>query len=175
MNKEIDEIYAPLLSFVKKRINNREDAEDITQEVFYKFSKAAFDEKSNFKSLLYRIAKNSIIDYYRKKKIYTEEITDFKFSEDEKSPRITNDICTCIFKFIDKLPKEYQDVIEMSEIQDFSQKDIAENLEMNYTTVRSKIQRGRKKLQNLISDCCDIIQNEKGRIVDHKCSNKNCD
>ncbi|WP_196892887.1 sigma-70 family RNA polymerase sigma factor [Aureivirga marina] len=174
MNKEIEEIYAPLLLFVKKRINNKEDAEDITQEVFYKFSKAAIAEKSNFKNLLFKIAKNTIIDYYRKKKIYNEEIIESTFVINEKFEDSKNEICSCIFKFIDKLPKEYQNIIEMSEIQDISQKEIAENLDINYTTVRSKIQRGRKKLQNLISDCCNVIQNQKGRIVNHKCSGKNC-
>ena len=56
------------------------------------------------------------------------------------------EICACIFKFIDKLPKDEQILLELSEVEKISQKEIALKLNSNYTTIRSKIQRSRKGL-----------------------------
>ena len=59
-----------LLGFIKKRVSDNEDAEDILQDVFYQFieSFSALEPIEKISSWLYRVAKNKIIDKYRKKK-----------------------------------------------------------------------------------------------------------
>ena len=53
-------------------------------------------------------------------------------------------------------------------------KDIAAQLNMNYVTVRSKIQRGRRKLKDIFTDCCVITQGGKGSILSYE-ERKCCD
>ena len=58
-----------LLNFIKKAVNKTEDAEDLTQDVFLQLTKA-FNEAQSIESVtswIYRVAKNKIIDKYRKK------------------------------------------------------------------------------------------------------------
>lgn len=173
MEKKIEQLYKSLYYYIKKRINNQLDAEDLTQEVFYKLYNSKSDKVENIKSWVYSIARNSIIDYYRKKKRYTEEVEDVFIQEEISKEDAVNELSNCIAPFIDQLPKDYISIMKLSEIENLSQKEIAKKFDMNYTTVRSKVQRGRIKLKELISDCCTVIQGGKGGIVDFK-KNENC-
>ena len=53
----------------------------------------------------------------------------------------------------------------LSELKNVPQKEIAAQLNMNYVTVRSKVQRGRKKLKQLFEGCCTVLQGGKGSIM----------
>ena len=171
MEKEIEQLYKPLYYYIQKRINNQLDAEDLTQEVFYKLYNSKSDKVENVKSWVYSIAKNSIIDYYRKKKRFTEEVEDIFIQEELSNKDAVNELSNCIAPFINQLPTDYISIMKLSEIDNLSQKEIAEKFDMNYTTVRSKIQRGRVKLKELISNCCTVIQGGKGGIIDFKKKN----
>lgn len=171
MQKQIEQLYKPLFLYIKKRINNQLDAEDLTQEVFYKLSKSKNDKIGNIKSWVYTIAKNTITDYYRKKKHITEEVDNIAFKEEFIEKDIINELSNCIAPFVNQLPKNYRLIMTLSELEDISQKEIADRLDMNYTTVRSKVQRGRLKLKDLISDCCTIMQGGKGSILGYKKNN----
>ena len=74
MDKTVAQLYQPLFLYIKKRINNNEDAEDITQDVFLKLSRSDESKIVNTRNWVYSIAKNTITDYYRKKKILFDEI-----------------------------------------------------------------------------------------------------
>ena len=174
MEKQIEKLYKPLYHYIKKRINNSLDAEDLTQEVFLKLSKSDIKKVDNIKNWVYTIAKNSVIDYYRKKKIISEDIDNIVFLEEETDDSSINELSNCIKPFIEQLPEDYRNIIFLSEIEEISQKEIAKKLNINYTTVRSKVQRGRKKLKILFTDCCTVIQGGKGSILDYK-RNEACD
>lgn len=163
----IEQLYNPLFLFVRKRINHQEDAEDITQEVFFKLSKSRNDQVDNLKSWVYTIAKNTITDYYRRSKMGAEEMTDdLQVTEDIENAAV-QELSGCIRSYVALLPEEYRMLMTLSELQNVPQKEIAEQLGMNYVTVRSKIQRGRKKLKDMFTDCCTIVQGGKGSIVEY--------
>ncbi len=172
MNEQIKHLYNPLFLYIRKRISYLEDAEDLTQEVFYKLAKSDQEKIKNVKHWVYTIAKNTITDYYRKKKIYTEDITNQFVLEDDNSAMAERELSGCITHFINELPEEYRQIMRMSELENRSQKDIAEQLNMNYITVRSKIQRGRKKIKDVFTDCCTILQGGRGSIIGYQPTNR---
>lgn len=165
MEQQIKQLYKPLSQYIKKRINNQADAEDLTQEVFYKLSKSDNSKVHSLKSWVYTIAKNTITDYYRKKKVMTIELEEAAFFEEHKENEDILEMSKCIGQFINKLPENYRFIMTLSELKEMPQKEIAAQLNMNYVTVRSKIQRGRKKLKALFSNCCSVIQGGKGSIL----------
>lgn len=167
MQTQIEQLYNPLFLYVRKRINNKEDAEDLTQDVFYKLAKSSTDRVDNLQSWVYTIAKNTITDYYRKVKVHMEDVDERVIFEEESSRSAVEDLSDCITSYIELLPKEYRAIMILSELQNVPQKEIAEQLGMNYVTVRSKIQRGRRKLRDLFLDCCNIIQGGKGSIMEY--------
>lgn len=175
MQNQIIKLYNPLLGYIKKRVNNSEDAEDLTQEVFLKLSKTDIDSIKNVSNWVYTIAKNSITDYYRKKKVILEELNDHSIENDSDNGNAIKEMSSCIMTFIHQLPADYQDIKILSEIEGIPQKEIAQQLQLNYVTVRSKIQRGRKKMKALFKQCCSIDQGSKGSILGYEYLNKDAD
>ena len=169
MQGQITQLYNPLLGYVRNRVRNREDAEDLTQDVFLKLAKSNSEGVENLKSWVYTIAKNTITDYYRKRQLHTEEIAEDVYAQDEYiEANAVEELGSCVQSFVDQLPEEYKELLTLSELKDIPQKEIAEQLHMNYVTVRSKIQRGRKKLKELFEGCCTVLQGGKGSIVDYE-------
>ena len=168
MHTQIDNLYNPLHAFIKKRISNAQDAEDLTQDVFLKLAKSNESSLRSVKSWVYSIARNSIVDYYRKKKLDLVELEDQWFEINEELEDKAIQLSSCIIPFINKLPEEYKELMKLSELENLSQKEIAQQMDMNYTTLRSQIQRGRKKLKKLITDCCLVEQGRKGSIIHYQ-------
>ncbi len=178
MHSQITQLYNPLLGYVQKRVRHKEDAEDLTQDVFLKLSASNKEGVNNLKSWIYTVAKNTITDYYRKKRVFTESVADDYGVEEPEENEAAQELATCVRAYIDQLPEEYRELMILSELKDMPQKEIAKQLNMNYVTVRSKIQRGRKKLRGLFEDCCVILQGGKGSIMGYQernpCDSEGC-
>jgi RNA polymerase sigma-70 factor, ECF subfamily len=157
-----------LFNFIRKKVGSGELAEDIYQDILVKILNKPdqLNNRQSLKSWLFTIAKNQIIDHYRKQKSLTDIETlqiDFK---DQTGTNSYEDLEGCIHGFISQLPDDYRQIIILSEIEGKSQKELSEFLGINYITVRSKVQRGREKIRKLIYDACVIDQNISGGFVD---------
>ena len=159
-----------LLRFIRSRVSRFEDAEDILQDVFYQFARVN-DPVENAAAWLYRAARNRIIDNYRKKKDetlpepYDEEDDEDVFDEiseiiygEESTPEteaIRSLLLEEIQTAIDDLPKEQREVFEMTELLDFSVKEVAEKTHVPVNTVLSRkhyaVKFLRKRLEELYS------------------------
>ena len=179
MEAQIETLYQPLFLYVRKRIQNREDAEDLTQDVFYKLSKSDTEKIHNVKHWVYTIARNTITDYYRKKKMYTEEVGEDIVEMPAEDEDVATELSRCIAAYIAQLPEAYRNLITLSELEEVPQKEIAAQLNLNYATVRSKVQRGRQKLKEIFTDCCNFKQGGKGSILSYErrnpCPPSSCD
>lgn len=174
MQNQVAQLYNPLLAYIRNRVRNQEDAEDLTQDVFFKLAKSNSSDIDNLKSWVYTIAKNTITDYYRKKQLQTNSIEDDSFFDIKTPEDAGQELSKCVGAFVNQLPEEYRELLTLSELKDIPQKEIAQQLNLNYVTIRSKIQRGRKKLKDLLEGCCSVLQGGKGSIMDFE-SKKGCD
>ena len=162
-----------LLGFIKSKINNYRDAEDILQNVFIRVATGVNDlkRKEKLQSWIYAIARNAIIDYYRKgtnnKPLLLEEETANIFT-DEEYHDTTKGLDCCLIDFVNQLPEEYRDIIIDVEMKGLKQKDIAIKYNLAYPTIRSRVQRGREKLRQILLDCCHIKWDNRGNILDVK-------
>ena len=160
-----------LLSFIKSKVNNHQDAEDILQNVFVKVATGVndLDRKEKLQSWIYTIARNSIVDYYRsnsaKKGIAIEDDISESFSGDEYNDT-TKGLDCCLINFVDQLPEEYRNVILDVEMNGLKQKDLGEKYGLAYSSIRSRVQRGRYKLKQLLLGCCNIQWDTRGNILD---------
>ncbi|WBX76021.1 sigma factor-like helix-turn-helix DNA-binding protein [Tenacibaculum ovolyticum] len=90
---------------------------------------------------------------------------------------INSSACVCdLSEFVIKnyLPEEYSTPLYLSDIEQKKQQEIAEILNLSLTATKSRIQRARKKLKELITNCIDISYNKKGQISDFQLKN-NCE
>jgi RNA polymerase sigma-70 factor (ECF subfamily) len=63
------------------------------------------------------------------------------------------------------LPEEYKGIIEDAEIHGISQKELAEKYNMAYSSMRSRVQRGRERLKQLFYNCCHIKTDSHGNVL----------
>lgn len=160
-----------LLGFIKSKVNNHQDAEDILQNVFVKVATGVDDlnRREKLQSWIYTIARNSIVDYYRsnttKKSIAIEDDILESFSDDEYNDT-TKGLDCCLINFVDQLPEEYRNVILDVEMNGLKQKDLTEKYGLAYSSIRSRVQRGRDKLKQLLLECCNIQWDTRGNILD---------
>ena len=155
-----------LLGFIKSRVNETTLAEDILQEVFIKIHKGIDQIKSKEKvtSWVYQITRNTIIDFYRKKKIETSDLDLESSLPDEVEP-VFKDFSNCLRPFILQLPKADRDLMVATTYQNVSQKEYAASHDMAYSTVKSRVQRARTKLKNSFIDCCHVESDSYGNII----------
>ena len=138
-------------------VSNREDALDLTQEVFIKIYRNAksFKGDSKLSTWIYRITKNTCIDFLRKeKRITLEELPDFA-ADPAPSPFETVAALEDREKVraaIAKLPVNFRSVLLMREYADLSYEEIASAAEISVGTVKSRISRARAMLYKILSE-----------------------
>lgn len=160
-----------LLNFIKSKVHTTADAEDIYQEVLVTIINKieTLDNPESIKSWVFTIARNKIIDYFRQnqsKKFDTKDIESLNIALDEEHQNTYQRIEGCIAPLIEQLPVSYRKIIYASEIEGKSQKELSENLKINYVTLRSKIQRGRVKLKDILLENCRVQTDNSGGLAD---------
>jgi RNA polymerase sigma-70 factor (ECF subfamily) len=179
MNELLENIWREhhdqLLAFINKRVKNREESEDILQEVFIKIlSKiGTLKNSSKLKSWVFQMTRNAIIDYIRKKK-YQEMEAEIRDIEDESDQTAMNAATGWIGYYVDALPENYREAVTLYEIKGLSQKEVAEQLGISYVNARSRIQRGRQLLKKNLTDCCTFNVDVYGNIIDYHSKPRNC-
>lgn len=161
--------------FILNKTRNSADTDDILQEVFIKIIKniEKVNQAENLRYYLYGIVRNAINDYFRNRiqVIDNREIQE-KITEEETQSLNTTIAECCIKPFINKLPDNYRDALLITEFQDISQKDLAVKLNISYSGAKSRVQRGKEKLKELILNCCSYQSDKYGNLIDTE--DKNC-
>ena len=148
--------------FIYLKVNSPQDTEDLTSDAFLKFWKnldGKKDKIDNPRALLYKIANNSVIDFYRKKS-RTELITDPEDniitrikdkSNLNKEISLSEDVLQ-IKEALGNIKEEYRDIIMWHYLDDFSAKEISQITEKPEGTIRVSIHRALKSLKQAIND-----------------------
>jgi RNA polymerase sigma-70 factor (ECF subfamily) len=162
-----------LLNFIKVKIDNEHIAEDILQEVSIKLYENLNrkTEINNYKNWLFQVARNTIADYYRKHKKQTELAINLPVND------IDSGVCVCdLSGFVIKtyLPEKYSIPLYLSDIERKSQEEVSKKMNLSLTATKSRIQRGRKKLKEVINECIAISYNNNGQVSEFQLK-KNCE
>ena len=167
----------PLRGFIRKRVGNEHDAEDILQQVFLKIQTRlpSLRETEKLQGWLYRIARNAVIDYYRSRRP-NEPVPD-SLAIDHEPSRCALEIRLCITTLVDQLDAKYRDAIRLSEFDGLTQAEVAKRLGLSLSGAKSRVQRGREQLKQMLLACCRFKTDRYGNIVDCEddCACKHCD
>ena len=120
--------------------------------------------EASLKSWIYQIARNSITDYFRKGKFIETEISENFFSVDNE-PTKEDELMPCIKPFIQQLRPNYKQALEFTELENNSQKELAEKMNISYSGAKSTVQRARLQLRKVFEQCCKIEADKYGSIL----------
>jgi RNA polymerase sigma factor (sigma-70 family) len=178
LNELIVEYQPQLKLFIRKRVTNKEDAEDILQDVFYQLVKAVNDTMNPIEQVsawLYRVTRNTIINKGIKKQeealpVYYDEdadheimkeLSDILFSEKTASPSPETEylrslVWTELEKSLAELPPEQREIFELTELDGIPVKEISETTGVAVNTLLSRkhyaVLHLRKRLAGLYAD-----------------------
>jgi len=164
-----------LKSFIRKRVSNNEDAEDILQDVFYQLVKTVEYNLTPIEQVsawLYRVARNTIINKSKKKQeeelpissyddsdsILTE-FSEVLFNDDNPTPEteyLRSLVWLELERALSELPPEQREVFELTELDGLPVKEVAEIIHVPLNTLLSRkyyaVKHLRKRLKELYND-----------------------
>lgn len=136
---------------------NREDANEVVQDVFMKLwnHRSSLNEHLSIKAYLFTITKNTLIN--RQKKIAYEiaykkylEKQDLNSFLDPENEIFYSDIEQLAETAIDKLPIQQKEIFLLSKKEDLPSKEIADKLNLSLRTVENQIYRATKKIREVL-------------------------
>ncbi|MBK5290913.1 MAG: RNA polymerase sigma factor [Acidobacteriia bacterium] len=157
----VDRYQSKVFSIIYGILRNRNDAEDIAQQVFAKvyFSIRNFDFRSSLMTWMYKITVNECYDYLRKKKVRKLVYeSDFTEEEADRMGRTESPVDTrpavdthlaqrdLVAKLLTKVSAEDRQLLLLKEVEGHSVEELAAMLGMNENTIKVKLFRARQKL-----------------------------
>lgn len=143
--------------YLLKRTKDKNEAEDLTQEVLLKIHQSCCSDKEikNQKSWTFQIAHNSLIDYYTKQKP-TKDLEEITLEPDDSHQDEIQNLAEYTEALIQCLPEKYATPLKMADIDNIKQEEIAQHLGLGLSATKSRIQRARVKLKEQILDCFHV-------------------
>jgi RNA polymerase sigma-70 factor, ECF subfamily len=164
------DLHDQLLGFITRRVRTREDAEDILQEVMLRIHRSSgeLDRVERVSGWIYRIAQNAIVDYYRKparRELPTGSQLDAEerggsepasLADEPDTAELRGELARCMTPLIERLPASYRQALMLTELDDVTQAEAAARLGLSVSGMKTRVQRGRERLKDLLLDCCHV-------------------
>jgi RNA polymerase sigma-70 factor, ECF subfamily len=165
------ELRALLVPFISKRVA-LQDVEDVLQTVFVRIQRGLADLRDSDKLVAwtYQVARNVIIDHVRHAAIRQHDTLERVRSaaapvpDDEDSA--VSELAIILGHFIAMLPEPYRDALRLTELHGVTQAEAARRAGLSVPGMKSRVQRARTQLRELLEACCDIELDTRGSIID---------
>lgn len=184
-------MYDGLRAFIAKRVNDQEHVDDILQDVFVRVHRQmdTVNDPRRIVSWIYQVTRNAIIDHYRKPG-QQREVPAGLSSELEvlhEVPSISAkthhgdaaesraELAACLHPMIERLSQDYRDAITLVEIEGLTQQAAAKQIGLSLSGMKSRVQRGRKQLKQMLEDCCLIQLDRRRAVIDYAVRDTGCD
>jgi len=169
------EYRSSLKAFLHSKISNLSDVDDLLQEILLKTHNSldTLKEQSSIKSWVFQIANRAVIDFYRKNgRAKDLSAEDLWYGDQEHD--VKTELSNCVAPFIKVLPEDLAALMRVIEIEGKSQKAYAEELGISYSTLKSRVQKGRKELRKLFEECCHYRLDKFGNLIDFERKSADC-
>jgi len=162
---------AGLLRFIRKRVANEHDAEDVLQDVFVKIHQRIdqLQDAEKLPAWVFQIARRAVIDYYRARSSTPEqaEVPD-ELAERRAPEPVSAEVADCLTPMVERLPEPYRQAVVMTELEGRTQRELADSLGLSVSGAKSRVQRGREHLKTMLLDCCHFEFDRRGRVIDYE-------
>ena len=177
---EFDRIYAEhharILRYLTRMVG-AQDAEDLAQEVFIRAARSYddFRHEAKIETWLYRIATHVAVDRLRgtasrRETLLGQELDEVAADgretvsslEEKTLRRAANE---CIRNVIYGLPENYRTPLILSELEGFTNREIAEIMDVSLDTVKIRLHRAKEQLKQALLDACQFSRDERNELT----------
>jgi RNA polymerase sigma-70 factor (ECF subfamily) len=163
-----NKINSDLRKFIFSRVHNDEDTDDIMQELYIKIHDniGTLKDSVKIKSWIYKIAVNLVTDHFRLKEKERNKYAGKELYQPKESRKLMDIAIMDMIKFMNNLPDEYCEALCLTEIEGLSQKEYALKKGISYSAAKSRVQRARAMLRDLLMQCCHYSFDSYGTVID---------
>lgn len=153
-----------LKSFVFRYTRDRAVAEDIVQDVFLKVHSrlGQLKESEKLTGWIFQITRNTIADYFRSK---SKTIHTYDIDWENENKSLNDCVVTCLQDMMATLPGKYRDALELAELKNVSQLELAKALNISYSGAKSRVQRARQMLKDKMEAAYLIKFDAYGNVI----------
>ncbi|ABM11013.1 sigma-70 family RNA polymerase sigma factor [Mycolicibacterium vanbaalenii PYR-1] len=168
------EMLPQLRTFVRRRIADPDRADDLVAEILLRIHQniGSLDDRERLPNWVFRIARNAIIDEYRRAGRSREQLMASLQEEpaalDEDEPGVVRELSACLRPMLAGLPPDQKAALEMIDLDGMTQADAAQQAGVSLSGMKSRVQRGRRRLAELLSQCCTMTLDGRGVPMDYE-------
>ncbi len=165
-----DTFNSRLRLFIRKRVSDEQSADDILQEVFLKIHSHidTLKDEQKMQGWVYQIARNTIIDHYRSQAVLIDP-SDLPVSEVElPGDDVVSELLPALRLMINNLPSEYREALILTGYEGLTQRELATKLHISVSGAKSRVQRAREKLKQMLLQCCHFEFDRFGKVIDYQ-------
>ena len=158
-----------LRSYIRRRIPDPVEAEDVLQEVFLRVHThlPGLRQPDRLLPWLYSLARSAVVDHVRARRLVLELDEDLP-ADDVPVDDAGTQIARGLGHMVDELPAIYREAVRLSELEGLDHKVVARRLGLSLSGAKSRVQRGRQQLYRLLTDCCSFELDRRNHIVDYR-------
>ena len=158
-----------LKAFIRSRVADENDVEDLLQEVFVRVHThlCCLRDLSKLESWIYQIARNAIIDHYRSSRPGAKLSESIPSEDETDSYDPEAALALSLGGMVAELPVPYRDALVLTEYQGLNQRQLANQLGISFSGAKSRVQRARRMLRDMLLACCHFELDRRGAIIDY--------
>ncbi|KAA2242689.1 RNA polymerase sigma factor SigZ [Chitinophaga agrisoli] len=167
-----------LETFIHQKLNYTDQCNDILQDLYLKvyINIGKIEKAGNIRAYLFQMAHNAVTDYHRKQQrapaLENDEI--ISLLEDKQDELSEYQLADCCLRpMIETLPEIYRQALILTELEGHTQQQLADKLDISLPAAKSRVQRAREKLKEIILQCCNYEFDKYGNILSC-CSSAHC-
>jgi RNA polymerase sigma-70 factor (ECF subfamily) len=165
------ELSGDLRRFIRRRVPDDHLADDLLQETFIRIHRhiESLADTDRLSAWIFQIARNVTRDHFRKvakKEPRSLEGLNPADASSDAAAQLRCQSAGWLVELIDHLPPVYRDAVRLSEIDELTQREVADRLGVSLSGVKSRIQRGRALLREALEQCCRFEFDRRGNLLD---------
>lgn len=164
------QLNADLRRFIRRSVSDEHVAEDLLQETFVRIHRhiESLADTDRLAAWVYQIARNVIHDHYRNSARSPVALgdTDPAAEPPDQFNQMRCRSVEWLDELIARLPESYREALRLAEIEGLPQKDVALRLGISLSGAKSRIQRGRVKLKEVLEQCCRFEFDRRGNLLE---------
>jgi len=157
-----------LRRFIRRRVADEHVADDLLQETFLRIHRSVdkLHESDRLAAWGYQIARNVIHDHFRAKNGNVSLRDNDVAEENDGRDQLKASAGLWLEELIGQLPPTYQKAVRLSEIDGLPQHEVGDRLGLSVSGAKSRVQRGRVMLRDVLDQCCVFEFDRHGNVMD---------
>jgi RNA polymerase sigma-70 factor (ECF subfamily) len=161
---------AGLLAFFRRRVGDEHLAEDLLQETFLRIHDglAGLEDEERLAPWVFRIARRTLADHARSSRGEPLAETEELAQPEPDAQNLNREVEGWLAEMAAQLPPEYRQAVELAELEGLTQAEVAQHLGLSLSGAKSRVQRGRARLREVLLGCCHLDFDRRGNVIGYE-------